>query len=465
MFEEEFLILRENYQQFKNVDPKNVHKGYFASRKYKGEIIYEDTNGKNEKNDKEAYDLIMKNKERLLSFDEKVSFIFSHSALKEGWDNPNIFQICTLRDDTANQMKKRQEIGRGLRICLDVNGDRVMEEDKNILTVISNSSYQKYASSLQEEFREDGYKDEDKIEIRDKKRKRIKVSKTELLKMADFLELWKRISKKTRWSIEILPNLLVEKVVEELEKINSERSFVNIERGQIYFDNQGDVKTVRENTAIGYGIKKKFVIENFIERLIEETGMTRKTIFDILRKVSNKSFILENPEHYIRNFSAIVKYKLKNIMLNNGLKYSETGEFWQIENIFKEFEAFPERLLESKRSVFDYVEFDSFGEKKFAESLEILSGVKVYTKLPRGFVVDTPIGKYIPDWAIVLEVRGEEKLYLVRETKFDYERIEDITESEREKINCAKKHFEAIGFSGENGNFKLVQDKELGDLV
>ena len=115
---------------------------------------WKDTKG-NATVDESTYNLIMKEKEKLLSFDCKVRFIFSHSALKEGWDNPNVFQICTL-NETASVIKKRQEIGRGLRLCVNQKGERQYDRSVNILTVIANESYDEFAAALQKEYQEDG---------------------------------------------------------------------------------------------------------------------------------------------------------------------------------------------------------------------------------------------------------------------------------------------------------------------
>lgn len=141
--------------------PSEIHAGYFSVDKKGHAVNSEIKRGESESNDISAYDLIMKNKERLLSFEEPVRFIFSHSALREGWDNPNVFQICTLRESKA-EIKKRQEIGRGLRLCVDKDGNRMDAEtlganlvhDTNTLTVIANESYEEFASGLQSEFDE-----------------------------------------------------------------------------------------------------------------------------------------------------------------------------------------------------------------------------------------------------------------------------------------------------------------------
>lgn len=175
IFEEEFekavkIYLEQRLpfgedEEFRNYlekfTPSEIHAGYFSVDKKGRAINSEVKRGESESSDASAYDLIMKNKERLLSFDEPVRFLFSHSALREGWDNPNVFQICTLRESKA-EIKKRQEIGRGLRLCVDKNGNRMDAEilgpnlvhDTNILTVIANESYEEFAGGLQSEFEE-----------------------------------------------------------------------------------------------------------------------------------------------------------------------------------------------------------------------------------------------------------------------------------------------------------------------
>lgn len=170
IFEEEYTnILNDNlslyedsYQEYlRRFDADQVHKGYFSIDKKTGRSINSETKrGSDMSDDISAYDLILKNKERLLSFDEPCRFIFSHSALREGWDNPNVFQICTLRH-ASSAIAKRQEVGRGLRICVDQFGNRMDAEvlgeevqDVNKLTVIANESYKDFVDGLQKETRE-----------------------------------------------------------------------------------------------------------------------------------------------------------------------------------------------------------------------------------------------------------------------------------------------------------------------
>lgn len=145
--------LREDYGDYISLDPVAVHDGYFA-QDGKGRI--KNSSGKTN-DDETTYQLIMKDKERLLSFDEPIRFIFSHSALKEGWDNPNVFQVCTLVE-TKDKMTKRQKIGRGLRICVNQNGERVTDAKYNTLSVIANESYKEFSKKLQKELETDNFK-------------------------------------------------------------------------------------------------------------------------------------------------------------------------------------------------------------------------------------------------------------------------------------------------------------------
>lgn len=157
LFEKHYkeLIQRPKYKKLIDAgiisdDETVVHNGYFSVDK-KG--VFKDTNG-NTTSDDDAYNLIMKDKEKLLSFDTKLRFIFSHSALREGWDNPNVFQICTL-NETNSDIKKRQEIGRGLRLCVNQTGERLHGSSVNTLTVMANESYEDFAKKLQKEYETD----------------------------------------------------------------------------------------------------------------------------------------------------------------------------------------------------------------------------------------------------------------------------------------------------------------------
>jgi len=458
IFNEEFKKLQENYSRFRNVDVNNVHKGYFASKKEKGQIVFRDTRG-DSKIDKEAYDLIMKDKERLLSFSEPVSFIFSHSALKEGWDNPNIFQICTLRE-TRSLMQKRQEIGRGLRLPVNIEGDRIYDPRINVLTVVANESYQEYVSQLQTEFNEAGYIEQ--IETTNAREKPMLIRTNRNLDTEDFKKLWKKINKRTKYNLAVKSRVLIKEAVKKINELEISNLVVTVDKVNVYFDDNGKIQTSYSNQSAGERLKKNIVIQNVVDRIAREIGLTKKTITNILFKVKNLELLFENPEEYIRSTIVYIQHSLNDLLINDGLKYLPTGEIWEIKLLFGEFEASRSKTIASERSVFDRVAYDSNGEKEFAEHLENSINVKVYTKLPRGFMIDTPLGKYIPDWAIVWKTSEGDKLYLVRETKFEYKNLDNqLPLIEQLKIKCGEKHFESIGFD----NFKLAEEKDLRDLI
>ena len=154
-FEEEYQKLISG--RYKDIIPypvEELHDGYFSADRKKGKIVeLKDTDGKR-KGDEETYHLIMKDKERLLSNEEPLRFIFSHSALKEGWDNPNVFQICSLRD-IGTERERRQTLGRGLRLPVSSDGERVFDENINRLTVIASETFEQYARGLQSDYEND----------------------------------------------------------------------------------------------------------------------------------------------------------------------------------------------------------------------------------------------------------------------------------------------------------------------
>lgn len=237
LFDESFYKLKENYPFFEDLSSEEVRSGYFASRKNKsGENEAIDTAVENEKKtsddkkiEKEAYDLIMKNKEKLLSFDEKTCFIFSHSALKEGWDNPNVFQICTLNNSNS-EIKKRQEIGRGLRLCVNQDGERVIEDGVNILTVIANESYEEYAEGLQNEYVESG---DAEIPPKVSNARREGVQRNnDIFNSSDFQNFWFNLCKKTKYKININTEEVIKKSIELINKEEMPESQIVITRGK-----------------------------------------------------------------------------------------------------------------------------------------------------------------------------------------------------------------------------------------
>lgn len=461
IFEEEFEKYKNNYEFFKEKDVKKVHKGYFASKKTRGVIEFKDSTGRDTKEDREAYNLIMKNKEQLLSMKEDVCFIFSHSALKEGWDNPNIFQICTLRE-TQSEMKKRQEIGRGLRLPLDVEGNRMYDSEINILTVVANESYEEYTESLQTEFEEAGYSGD--VPKPTNLRERTTVKTTRYLDNEDFKRLWEIVSRKTEFSIELDTQKVVQNAIKQINDLDIDKLAITVSRVNVLFDSNNNIQTAYIGNAVASIPRNEVKIGNIVDRISRDTGLTRKTVFEILEKIENFELVFDNTEEFVRSVSLIISNTISDLLVNESIKYIPKNESWEI-SLFKEFDSYLSRLVESQKSPFSHIEFDGEGERKFAESLESSSQVKVYTKLPRGFYIDTPLGTYNPDWAIVWHEDGNDKLYLVRETKFGAEGLskremfEKLRDDEKKKILCGEKHFEAIG-----ANFALAVKTDLSDL-
>lgn len=456
IFVEEFEKLKTGYDNFKGVNADDIHRGYFACKKKKGgEVIYEDTSGKTKK-DKETYDLIMKDKERLLSFDEPTCFIFSHSALKEGWDNPNVFQICTL-NETRSASKKRQEIGRGMRLAVDINGDRIFDSNINRLTVIANESYKDFVGTLQSEYNEAGYKE---IPEASNSREKIEVKFQKHLPVdsEDFKNLWSKIRKKTKFNIELKKEKLVKDSVEKINKLDISNLVVSVDKIIVDFESTGKLKTIYENSAIGEKIKGDIRIGNIIERIVKETGITKKTIFEIISLVDNLDIVFENYEEYVRSIIVVIKTSLNELLINEGLKYLPVDNIWEI-SIFEDINTYKSKTVKCDRSAYEKVVFDSNGEKEFAESLDANTRVKLFVKLPPKFIVDTPLGTYNPDWAIVMDTEDGEKLYLIRETKFVND-LKNLRLDEQQKILCGRKHFKAIGV-----DFEVSRKSDLSDLV
>lgn len=461
IFEEEFEKLKKRSGFFRDREVSSVHAGYFASKREKGETVFKDTRG-DSSIDRAAYDLIMKDKERLLSFDESVSFLFSHSALREGWDNPNIFQICTLRE-TKSEMRKRQEIGRGLRLPLDVDGNRIADSQSNALTVIANESYEEYVGTLQSEFEEAGY--EGAVVPTSNARARITVTTTRYVDDAEFLALWERIGKKTVFNINIDTEKIVAESTKEFDRLDLSGLAITVDRTQVYFDRDNRMQTNFIGSIAVAVPKTDIHIGNIIKRIAQETGLTRSTVWAVLRNMRQLDMLFENPEEFVRAVSLILSQKKEDLLVNESVKYTPIGDCWEV-RLFKEFDSYLNRLMESKKSPFTHIEFDSEGERAFAEHLEQSENVKLYTKLPRGFFVDTPIGEYRPDWAIVWHTEDGDRLFLVRETKFGAEGVtkEDIFRSlrpdEQKKILFGESHFKSIGV-----DFALATKKNLSDMM
>lgn len=542
MFEKNFksIAKKEKYASLfvgKDIDllAETIHNGYFAIDK-KGRV--KDTKG-NTIADDDAYNLIMRDKEKLLSFDTDLQFIFSHSALREGWDNPNVFQICTL-NETSSQVKKRQEIGRGLRLAVNQNGNRLRDGSLNLLTVMANESYDEFCRKLQKEYEEECgiifgiIKKEDFYQLKiynDYKKKNDRISRTtvdvcyeylienrylkengkptdklkialnnkeeilpssndelryddrfkesiinelkkhtvdlpvknykekrivELNKQrflsADFKNLWDKIKYKTTYHVNFNSNELIKKCIKSIRKINVTAPDIIETTAHVNHNNSGITANEIANRLIDSSSSLyDYNLPNILEILQNKTNLTRKSIIKILLNSKTLEMFKKNPQAYTDEVTKNIREVMKNFIVD-GIKYTKISDNdYYSQELFENEELvgyLENNMFKSNKSIYDYVVYDSEGvEKTFAEKLEKSENVLVYTKLPKWFKINTPLGSYNPDWAIVFEdekTNLERKLYFVVETKGNMDESQ-LRLSESAKIKCGKKHFEALG--------------------
>ncbi|MBI2497744.1 MAG: DEAD/DEAH box helicase family protein [Opitutae bacterium] len=376
-----------------------VHAGYFASR----DGVAIDSKEKSTQADEAAFELIMRGKERLLSLDEPVRFIFSHSALREGWDNPNVFQICSLRE-MSTERERRQTLGRGLRLPVREDGTRCHDATLNRLTLVASEDFEDFARGLQAEFAEAGVRFETRLVHNARKRRKLNLRKGWDAD-PEFLALWERIKHRTRYSVTYETARLVTEAAAAIR--------------------------ARPDTIT--------------------TELTRTTLAAILARSGRLGDALVNPQQFVDLAAGEIEQKKRELLVQ-GVQYerlSGADASWEMMWFRdKELEPYLERIQDTpQRGLYDGVECDSEVERKFAEQLDARADIKLFVKLPWWFKVETPVGDYNPDWAIVREVAGEPpRLYLVRETKStgDFSQLE---KAEQDKIACGKRHFKALGFA------------------
>lgn len=578
IFEEEYNDIINNLQikfgeddymkYLDSIPAEKTHAGYFSIDK-KGKMIDSKLKDKKEKttDDVDAYDLIMKNKELLLDRNPKrspVRFIFSHSALREGWDNPNVFQICTLKQ-SGSDVLKRQEVGRGLRLCVNQDGERmdanVLGNDVhkvNVLTVIASESYDSFAKGLQTEIAAavadrpkavtpelfigkvikdergneqvvdsdtgraihfdlivNGYIDkkgaltdkyyEDKangelkiaeevsdsadsvIEIidsiyndRSMKPENARSNNVELqvdedkLAMPEFKALWSRINSKSVYVVDFDTDELIRKAISSLDsKLRVSKIYFKVEEGAME-----DIKS-KEDLATGNAFVKDTsgtyqrtvtassnVKYDLIGKLVDDTGLTRKAIIQILQGIQPAVFnqFKNNPEEFIIKAASLINDEKATAIIQH-ITYDVMDEKYDTD-IFTD-STIKGRLgvnaMKSKRHLYDHVVYDSTNELEFATELDSNKDVAVYVKLPDGFYISTPVGHYNPDWAIAFYEGTVKHIYFVAETKGSMNSMQ-LRLIEESKIHCAREHFKAIS------NNEVVYDvvdsyKSLLDIV
>ncbi len=525
-FEEEYQALcsKPQYRDLIPFPVESVHNGYFSQDK-NGQL--KDTKGTT-KEDEDIYALIMREKEQLLDIAVPLRFIFSHTALKEGWDNPNVFQICTLRD-VGTELERRQQIGRGLRLAVNGNGERVHEEHVNRLTVIAGEAYEDFARALQTEYEHDygikfghvdklafvrlirlakdgseqcvGQKVSEQIwealkcegyidgngDIQDKfnpmnvsftmqlpeeftdltpsivdevrrylfkdrvvnARKKEKLTFNKRIQLReDFQELWERIKPKTRYRVHFETPQLITNAVARLKLIEPVQPLkISMQRVELEFEKSG-IGTDRQLEHKSFDREAPTILPDIITYLQKETELTRFTLVQILSESGKLKEFLKNPQQFMASTSQEISRAMHDLMLD-GIKYERIEESWDMKRIEEDAEkgmlrylANLYRIQNKEKCLFDYIQFDSEVEKRFARDLDSNEHVKLFVKLPGWFKIDTPLGSYNPDWAFVTE--DEKRLYFVRETKSTLD-SDERRAKENQKIQCGAKHFESLG--------------------
>jgi type III restriction enzyme len=513
LFREAFDDLKQKYPAWKDVDASAVQAAYFAEKRHKGGVVEQvDSVSGQTKEDEAAYDLIMKDKETLLAFPDasddeaarrrkQVCFIFSHSALREGWDNPNVFQICTL-NQSASIVRKRQEVGRGVRLAVNQAGERVRDEGVNVLTVVANESYKQYVETLQDEVAFE-YRSEiearygksigeltaaerRKIEAeygqgilppppRRAREKKAKLRKLGTASEAAFNELWNRIKHKTRYSVHVDTEKLLAQVLPAIEQAQVAPPRVTITKAAVRVGDEGIFEAMQMSAAKTIAdLAGRYPLPNLIElmcNLMEHTSpavrLTRRTLVDLFRGLERGQVAVNNPHDWATAAVRILKEKLADILVD-GIQYEKIGEEYRMEQITDEkaAELFCRQVVRpdvaKDKALYDAIPCDSDVEVRFVEDMEARSDVKFYLKLPGWFRVTTPVGEYVPDWAIVMDdPRGDGKpvLYLVAETKGSLD-PGSLRDDEKRRIKCGEAHFgsTAKGRKGalEGVDFKVV---------
>lgn len=558
IFEEEYkLYLNEMLdldetpyvKYLKGITAEKTHSGYFSIDKKTKRDVDSDVEKRGENaglsNDVEAYDLILKNKERLLSLDEPVRFIFSHSALREGWDNPNVFVICALKH-SDNTISRRQEVGRGLRLSVNQDGDRMdhpaIVHDVNVLTVVASESYKDFVAALQKDISEslsarpkvadkayfagkivttaagpvtvtddqatdiefyliqNGYVDKKRNVTekyhQEKKNGTLATLPEELapfgeqvFKLVDgvFSEaqlpeigddrrpkknplnanfdkqeskaLWSRINRKAAYSVSFEEAELVQKAVAVLNDKDTGLRVTplqyTIQRGEqaeaVTYDGikSGEAfKLKATETEVNRQSVHSAVKYDLIGKLAEGTQLTRRTIAEILKGMNVAVFaqFKTNPESFIAEAVRLINEQKATVIIEH-LAYDPVEDKFDLD-IFTAGQTkhdFSNAVKTPKHHIYDFVLPDSGSkpERDFALALEASVEVVVYAKLPRGFLIPTPVGDYNPDWAIAFKEGAVKHVYFVAETKGSMSSMA-LREIEKTKIKCARKFFDDI---------------------
>jgi type III restriction enzyme len=526
------------------IPTEKTHNGYFSIDKKTKRLTDPTVAARGENaglsDDVDAYDLILKDKERLLSLSEPVRFIFSHSALREGWDNPNVFTICTLKH-SDNTISRRQEVGRGLRLCVNQSGDRMDHpsyvHDINVLTVVASESYKDFVAALQKDISDslsarprvadkayftdkvlntptgsvtvsadqaagiedylvqNGYVDrkrqitekyhqakndgtlaslpedvqehaeqvfqlidsvfsESQMSQPEDGRKSKTLEPNANFQKQEFKELWQRINRKAAYTVHFDTHELVTKSIKALNQhLRVTPLQYTIQRGeqsdQISFEGMktGNAFEIRstdtEQSKLSIHSAVKY---DLIGKLAEGTQLTRRTVADILGGMEPAVFdqFKTNPENFLAEAIRLINEEKAAVIIEH-IAYDPVQDTFDLD-IFtagqtrKDLSKAGNKL---QHHIYDYALTDSDVERDFVEELDTCTDIAVYAKLPRGFLIPTPVGDYNPDWAIAFKQGEVKHVYFVAETKGSLSSMR-LREIEQAKIECARRFFDRI---------------------
>lgn len=470
-FEEAFNKFA-NMPKYKGLIPfaaADVHDGYFSGDKKgkgaKAQTLWVDSTERGSAKDDSTYALIMKDKERLLSTAVPLQFIFSHSALREGWDNPNVFQICTL-NETVSMVKKRQEIGRGLRLCVNQAGERVMDKRVNVLTVIPNESYEAFAKSLQQEI-----EDETSVSFEGRvknARAKVKVKPKTLdaEEAALFEAIWKKIDYQTRFSVQLDTTELIGKCKAALADTNQyprvHAPKIRSTKAKIVMTQDG-LHGVQSGAANADMHNFNVAVPDVYAYIQNRVHLSRASLFAILDGSGRLGELLINPQAFLDTTIAAINNSLQALLVQGIEYHAINGKRYEM-TLWEEVETYlssvypptdddliapvSKTILQAQPlddlkvemgKAFSCVLSDSGVENKFAQDCSDDERVRFFFKLPGRFKIPTPLGTYNPDWAVVFE--GDARVYFVAETKSSTVE-KDRRHEENLKIACGRKHFE-----------------------
>lgn len=462
LFEQKYKEVYAEFNEGKQPSDAAVQavQGFYFDKTTQGE--YTDKEDACRKN-KEIFDEILHNKQRLLSFDSPIEFIFSHSALGVGWDNPNVLGIATL-NESYSENKKRQEIGRGLRICVNQQGERIYDSEEtpddeqiNQLTIVPNESYETFARSYQKETEEaygkSGAAPNPRHTHKGQRKNRVtfRVKKDEAF-MSVFRRFWNTVAKKTSYRIHMDEEELICRSIEALNGI-----FINDYTIDIRSMRVNDISNLDDVEDCGTNIRKGHALFNphdFIEELSEKTDLCYTSVLKIIAGISNKVQYIKNPPVFMEQ----AVFRIRQVQLNELVRcveYQPTSDKYE----FK-FEDFTrdgcENWVETpNHGVWDKTLFDSNLEKEFAKEADKTTNTDVlcFLKFPNWYKIPTPIGNYEPDFGVILHRKElsspneDKEYYFVVEIKGtdDITDTRSLTPHEIARIQCAVKHFHSLG--------------------